>query len=218
MNGGKYNMPRKKKDKKIQEYVYDLAKAKEGVIPKKYHLGDDGYYWDIRPVGSPGSTNCYTAWVPAPDWAGNINAYLFEGPNIIVKAQTKPICDVPPMKAGGRPLDNGNFILTDEEKNELLRTDPVAEKFIRPYMAGKDFLYNIPRWCIWLKDVEPADIRKCPRVLRRIEACRDYRLESPKAVTQKLAEAPFLFAEITECQKCHQRLEDMSRWLGCRVM
>lgn len=134
--------------------------------------------------------------------------YLFEGPNIFIEPTRKPLCDVPALKAGGKVADGvrdtpegkrGNLILTDEEKNELLRTDPHAEKFIRPYMMGKDFINRISRWCLWLKGVEPADIRKCPRVLERIERVREFRLSSKKEATRKKADTPMLFDEPIEC-------------------
>ena len=161
---------------------------------KKFLRDKHGGFWEDR--GDIGGTRIYA---PAPEWAGNINFYLFEGPDIIIEPRSKPLCDVPELRIGSDPLDGGNLILTDDEKNELLRTDPVAEKFIRPYMSGRDFINRIPRWCLWMKDVEPADMRKCPRVLERIEKVREFRRNSKRANTKKAADTPTLFCESRPC-------------------
>ena len=163
-------------------------------VPSKYVMDEKGYYWEDR--GDIGGGNLY---VPAPPWAGNINDYLFEGPNIHIETHDKPICDVPGLKRGAAPADDGNLIMTTEEKDELLHTDPLAENFIRPFIMGKDFINRINRWCLWLKGVEPADIRKCPRVLERIERVREFRKKSQKAATRKKADTPTIFDEPVTC-------------------
>ena len=160
-------------------------------VPSKFVQDSEGNYWESR-----GKIGGSTLMVPAPEWAGNINFYLFEGPNIFIEPTRKPLCDVPVLKLGCIPFDGGPLILTDDEKNELLRTDPLAEKFIRPFKNGRDFINNISRWCLWLKGAEPADIRKCPHVLERIERVREFRLKSKRAATRKLADTPMLFGEI----------------------
>ena len=169
------------------------AEGENVLIPSKFVQDSEGNYWESR-----GNIGGSTLMVPAPEWAGNINFYLFEGPNIFIEPTRKPLCDVPIVRAGGKSTDGNNLILTDDEKNELLRTDPQAEKFIRPYMMGKDFINRISRWCLWLKGIEPADIRKCPRVLERIERVREFRLKSKKEATRRKADTPMLFDEIVE--------------------
>ena len=176
--------------------LYELDEnGKPRLVQSKFYRDEEGHYWDFS--GAYGGSN---VWVPAPEWAGNINPYLFEGPNILIGTHRKPICDVPTMRAGGKSTDGNNLILTTEEKDELLRTDPQAEKFIRPFMNGKDFINRKYRWCLWLVGAEPADIRKCPRVLERIGKVREFRKKSKKKATQKKAETPMLFDEIVEPQ------------------
>ena len=87
----------------------------------------------------------------------NINGYLQDAPNIFIERQNKPISDVPPICRGSFPTDDGNFILTSEEKNELIKAEPLAEKFIRPYMMGQDFLHRKNRFCIWLENANPSE-------------------------------------------------------------
>ena len=131
--------------------------------------------------------------------ANHINAYLVDAPDIYIEAKNIPICDVPQMLNGGKPTEGGYLILTEEEKNELLQENPLAEKFIRPYMMGKDFILRKTRYCLWMVGASPGDIRKCPKVIERIDNVRKYRLASPKAATQKKAETPMLFDEVREC-------------------
>ena len=165
--------------------------GKRHPVASKFHEDSDGNFWEER--GTVGGRKFY---VPAPEWAGNINPYLFEGPNIFITAHPKPLCDVPALRLGSTPRDGGNLILTDDEKAELLRTDPQAEKFIRPYMMGREFINRISRWCLWMVGAEPADIRKCPRVLERIERVRLFRQKSTRAATREQANTPALFSEI----------------------
>ena len=129
----------------------------------------------------------------------NINAYLIEADNIFIEAQSKPICDVPILMNGGKPTEGGNLILTEEEKDELLKKEPQAVSLIRPYMMGKDFIQRKPRYCLWLVNASPSELRKCPAIMERIEKVRQYRLESPKEATKKKAETPMLFDEVREC-------------------
>ncbi len=126
----------------------------------------------------------------------NINAYLVNADNIFIENRTKPICDVPIVQNGGKPAEGGFLILTEEEKNELLKIEPQANVFIRPFMMGKDFIQRKPRYCIWLVNANPSVLRKCPNVLKRVEQVREFRLSSPKAATRKKAETPTLFDEI----------------------
>lgn len=128
----------------------------------------------------------------------HINPYLLDAPDIFIEKRTNPLCNVPVFVRGCQPTDNGNFILTEEEKNDLLSREPNAEQFVRPFMMGKDFIDRKPRYCIWLKDAEPAVVRKCPSIMQRVENVRNYRLKSTKAATRVKADTPMLFDEIRE--------------------
>ena len=129
----------------------------------------------------------------------NINGYLIDAEDVFIEARTKPICDVPQMLNGGKPTEGGFLILTEEEREELIRANPKTSTMIRPYMMGKDFIERKPRYCLWLVSISPSDLRQCPKVMERIAKVREYRLASPKAATQKKAETPMLFDEVREC-------------------
>lgn len=124
----------------------------------------------------------------------NINGYLVDAPNVFVEKRMHPIANVPDINLGGQAIDDGNLVLTEEEKDELLLKEPQVVSFIRPYMMGKDFIERKPRFCLWLKGANPSDIRKCPLVLERIQRVRDFRLRSDRSSTLKAADTPYLFA------------------------
>lgn len=131
--------------------------------------------------------------------AQNINGYLLDAADIFIERQAKPLCNVPEMIFGNKPVENGNLIMTIEEKLEYVKKEPQGEKFLRPFLAAKDFIDRKPRWCFWLVDASPAELKACPRLMKRIENVKTFRLQSAKVATQKLADYPTLFAEIREC-------------------
>ncbi|MBQ7544441.1 MAG: class I SAM-dependent DNA methyltransferase [Synergistaceae bacterium] len=141
----------------------------------------------------------------------NINFYLVPGPNEFAEPQPEPMReDTPRTLIGGLPRDDGNLLMTAEERDELLRTDPLAEKLIRPFMMGVDFIQRVPRYCLWLVDASPSIITKCPRVMERIERVKQFRLESARAATRKQAETPALFSEIRYATKNYLAIPQVS--------
>ncbi len=142
--------------------------------------------------------------------ADNINFYLVNADNIFIEGKSKPICNVQIMQNGGKPTEGGYLILTEEEKDDLLSKEPQSKSFIRPYMMGKDFINRKPRYCLWMVNVSPSIIQKCPLVKSRIEKVRTYRLSSPKTATKKKAETPMLFDEVRECTSAYVALPKVS--------
>ena len=131
-----------------------------------------------------------------PKQVENINPYLVAGEVVFIEARRTPICGVPVFVRGSQPTDDGNFILTADEKEAFIAKEPQAEKFIRPFMMGKDFIDRKPRYCLWLVDALPQDIRQCPEVMKRVAAVREFRLNSKKPATRKKADTPMLFDEV----------------------
>ena len=132
--------------------------------------------------------------------ATNINGYLLDAPNVFIEKNSKPLCDVPPMIRGSSPIDDGNLLLTIEEKDLYLQKEPQGEKYLRPFMMGKDFLERKPRWCFWLVGANPSELKACPILLKRIEAVREFRLKSSKTATVQSAITPTLFGEMRPCE------------------
>ena len=140
----------------------------------------------------------------------NISPYLIESSNIFIEARRQPLCDVPEMVRGSQPTDDGNFILTEEEKGDFIKAEPQAEKFIRPFMMGKDFIQRKPRYCLWLVGANPTELKKCRKVMERVENVRKFRLASPKKATQLKANTPTLFDAIIECSSDYVALPKVS--------
>lgn len=125
--------------------------------------------------------------------AKGINAYLVDGPEIYVPPRQTPICDVPSIGIGNKPIDGGFYLFKDEEKEEFLRLEPGAAQYFKRWYGSDEFINNRPRWCLWVGDAEPSELRKLPEVMKRVEAVRRVREASSSAGTRKLAETPTRF-------------------------
>ena len=125
----------------------------------------------------------------------NINAYLMDAPNIFIESRSKPLCDIPNIRKGNQPTDGGNLIIEADKLECFLAKEPKAAKFIKRLIGAKEYINNKPRYCLWLKDASPAELRQMPTVFQRMERVRQMRLKSSDPATQKLASYPHLFRE-----------------------
>ena len=130
---------------------------------------------------------------PVVSTVPNITPYLTPGSDSFVTKQRNPLCDVPEMRCGNKPTDDGEFILTDAEKVAFLRDEPNAEKFLRRYTGSEEFINGNMRWCLWLKDAEPAELRRLPKVMERVERVREFRARSTAKPTREAAAKPTRF-------------------------
>lgn len=125
----------------------------------------------------------------------NINAYLVEAPDIFIESNKLPLCDVPTMTTGNRPADGGHLIIEAAEYDEFVKKEPAALKYIKKLTGAAEFINNKKRYCLWLVGVSPAELRKMPEVMKRVELCRNDRLNATDAGRRKLADTPMLFRE-----------------------
>ena len=130
-----------------------------------------------------------------------INPYLNSGPIILINKRNVPICNVQPISYGNKPTDDGNYLFTDEEKRDFLEKEPNAEKFFRKYIGSVEFINNISRWCLWLKDATPSEIKNLPLVLERVNRVKKFRDNSTAEPTRKSALTPYLFFYISHSDK-----------------
>lgn len=128
----------------------------------------------------------------------SISPYLTEGAPLYVEAQKTPICEAPAMNFGNQPRDGGFFVLSTEEKNDVLSKEPALEKWIHPYIGAEEFIKGKERWCFWLKGISPLDIKQSKILYEVIEKVRQFRLESKAKTTNGYAKVPHLFAQITQ--------------------
>ncbi len=125
--------------------------------------------------------------------ARNINPYLVDALNVVLVNRQHPICAVPEIGIGNKPIDGGHYLFTPEEKDEFLSQEPKAAKWFRRWIGADEFINNYERWCLWLGDCPPDELRKMPEAMKRVEAVREVRLASKSAPTQKLAATPTRF-------------------------
>ena len=128
-----------------------------------------------------------------PQIAENINGYLLDADNVFVESRNKPICDVPEIGIGNKPIDGGNYLFTEEEMQEFVEKEPASKKWFKPWYGSQEFINRKPRYCLWLGDCPPNELRKMPECMKRVNAVRQLRLESKSAGTRKLADTPTRF-------------------------
>jgi putative type II restriction endonuclease len=123
-----------------------------------------------------------------------LNPYLRSGKTVFIENISNPICPVTKMTTGNRPADGGHLIIEAEEYDDFIRREPKARKYIKRLTGAAEFINNKDRYCLWLVDVSPKELRSMPLVMNRIELCRQARLAGAED-RQKLAETPTVFRE-----------------------
>ena len=141
---------------------------------------------------------------------GNINAYLVDAPDVVVTNRSEPLCPVPRMLWGNKPTDGGHLLMSAEERDELLTQEPGAAPFVRPFISGGDFINGEQRYCLWLKGVDPAQLRQLPQVMARVEQVRQFRLDSKAATTRDFASFPTLFRQIAQPESDYLAVPEVS--------
>jgi hypothetical protein len=124
-----------------------------------------------------------------------INPYLLESDNILVKDRTKPLCDVPEIRKGNQPTDNGYLLLSDNEKHELIKGNPKLKRYIKRVMGSNEMLHDKKRWCLWLVNTTSKELKSFKEIQQRLISVKKYRLRSTDNATVKLASTPYLFRE-----------------------
>ncbi len=133
-----------------------------------------------------------------PKVADNINAYLIDAPDVYVESRVKSLCNVPQMVYGNKPVDGGFLFLTAEERQDAINKEPQLDKYIKRIYGSVEYINNKERYCLWLVDANPSDLRNSTFIRNRIEQVRQFRLNSPKRATQLSAETSMLFQEVRQ--------------------
>ena len=132
----------------------------------------------------------------------NINGYLADADNFFVENRTKPLCRVPEIGIGNKPIDGGNYLFTQKEMEDFLKQEPKAKKYFHKWYGATEFISRKPRYCLLLKDCSQAELLQMPKCLERVRAVRDFRLRSKSAGTRKIAKTPTKF-HVTNIPKEH---------------
>ena len=137
---------------------------------------------------------------PTVSTVKNISPYFVEGNDAVAVNRSRPLCVVPEIKFGNQPIDGGYLLLDAEQRREVNRECPKAKKWIRLFLGSHEYINGHERWCLWLKDALPNEIRECQPVMRRLEQVKRFRLASKRADTVKLAKVPSQFAFVSHVE------------------
>jgi hypothetical protein len=146
---------------------------------------EDKYIFDYHTVNSD----------PVVSKASRINGYLFDGSDTWINSRTNPLSKVPEMVAGNKPVDYNTLKIEAEDYPEFIAKDPKSKKYIKRLIGAEEFINNKERYCLWLVDCPPDELRKMPEVIKRVEACKEARLQSVDEGARKLADTPTVYRE-----------------------
>ena len=184
--------------------IWETLRARHGI---GLDFAWDTFYWSNE-ASDPAHVHCVILGFSSREWGKGtlfrsatgepvevacLSPYLHDLPAVLVQSRAKPLWDVPSLAYGNKPADDGNYVLTDEERDVLLSADPGASRYIRRYVGAQDYLRGETRWCIWLLGVEPSELLGHPEIAERVRKVRDFRLASSAKDTRKRAEAPTEF-------------------------
>ena len=127
--------------------------------------------------------------------AKNINQYLIDAKEIIITPRTNPICAIPKIGVGSALLDGGFFILSDEEKHQILIKEPSLKTYIKRLWSADEFINNKLKWCFWLKNIKPEILKNSKELITRINEIKEFRLQSTRGKTHDMSKYPNLFGE-----------------------
>ena len=126
----------------------------------------------------------------------NISPYLVEGSNIAISTRDTPLVnDVSPLLFGNKPTDGGHLLLNRSERDELLKKEPRAERWIKKLLGADEYLNSKERWCLWLVGITKEELQTMLHVYHRVQLVEDNRKKSSKKSTRKKANTPHLFDE-----------------------
>ncbi len=133
-----------------------------------------------------------------PYEVANINAYLVNAENVFIDSRKHPVCNVPEMVFGNMANDGGYFIFDETEKDNFIKEEPMSDKYFRVFLGSAEFINNKLRYCLWLRNANPSEIKNMPKVMERINHVKEVRETSNREATKKLASTPSLFGEIRQ--------------------
>ena len=125
--------------------------------------------------------------------AKNINGYLMDMPNFFIGSRQHPLCGVPEIGIGNKPIDGGFYLFAEREMQEFIKKEPASAQYFHEWIGSEEFIKGNRRYCLWLGDLSPAELLKMPECMKRVQAVREYRLKSTSAPTVKLADRPTRF-------------------------
>lgn len=157
----------------------------------------------------------------------HINGYLLDGPDVYIEKRSQKTGPLSPMlnraDFGSMPLDGGNLLINDKTEYDEAVKDPIAAKYVRPFRMGRELINSIDRWCLWLVDAQPSDIRRSPFLKKRVDACAEYRRSAPvKGDAYQHRDTPWLFRDDHQPEGTYLAIPKVfsgrRRWATCALM
>ena len=132
---------------------------------------------------------------PTESIHASLTPYLFDAGTVnnrhlVVEETNQPLCDVPRLVIGSKPIDEGQYIFTDEERAEFIKGEHTAAKYLHPYVGSVEFINGLSRWILYLEKVPPHELRAMPSVMERVAAVKAFRLKSTSSGTRALGTTP----------------------------
>lgn len=132
---------------------------------------------------------------PRAEAVKSVNAYLVDGPNLLVKQRRTVLApDLPAVTMGSMPRDGKNLLIEQDQYAEVA-ADQIAMKYVRPFVMGEEFINGEQRWCLWMTDLDPKDVQRSPVLRKRLDGVREMRKKSKADSTRKMALTPHLFGQ-----------------------
>jgi hypothetical protein len=159
-----------------------------------------GFSTQMRPQKKQLWTYEKVSGEPTLHLAQQINSYLVDAPNVIIRTRQNPLgVGLPPMTYGSMPRDDGQLSkISEAEASEIRRNDPIATKYLYPLIGATELLNGKPRFCLWLVDASPTELRNSKVISERVRAVREFRSASTASSTRSMAETAHLFAQIAQ--------------------
>ena len=128
-----------------------------------------------------------------PSEVSYINQYLLPFKVSIVENRKEPLSDIPTIGTGNQPIDGGYYLFLEDEMKEFIKKEPKSAKYFKKWYGAKEVINGFCRYCLWLGDCKPNEIRSMPLCLDRVEKVKEFRLSSPREQTKKYADKPTRF-------------------------
>lgn len=137
---------------------------------------------------------CFLYHENSVEKVSHINAYLVEADDVFIESRKTPLCSAPKMGIGNKPIDDGNYLFTKEEMERFIKEEPKSAQYFHPWLGSKEFINGGQRFCLWLGDCSPKEIREMPKCYERVEAVRAFRADPKRNEgTRKIANKPTRF-------------------------
>jgi len=121
-----------------------------------------------------------------------INAYLIDGPDVVVEGRSAPLSQLSSMMTGNAAYDEGHLFLTSEQAQALIQEHPELSRIVRRVTGTTEFIDGLSRYCLWIDDELLPLAKTVSDIRERIEKVHQYR-QTGGEVAKTLTSRPHQF-------------------------